>query len=427
MFNSNINIVFNSDKEVFLFKLSNEGEIIYDIYDSSLNLMSSKSLQDKNIIKYTVIIDENNVLHLIALIGTGELNYYKYIDQQWSKGTIAKFDLKSNIYNQIEILMINDKLHIIYNYSHLINSNIWTIQHVIYDKEKKERHNAVRYISKRIPDPFMIDVDNQGTIHLLYRTYLNNNSQIYHVFYSPYTKSWSSLSKQLSSDNINNVFPFLFIDSKDNLHGLWIEELVNNIGIKYLKMSSSGKEKYIWKEVQLPYISSQMSPPIIFEENKELKLLYLTNDSIQSLYSQDQGSSWIKGEEIKTPLKNISMIKVRSNILTSNYKIKHCYCNLSSNIEFYFLDLYQSKKPKEIHNEEPPEYNEELSSEPPVPQSNILKDLDIKLSEILDNNNSLKTNINKILNNQVNIENKLDNIQKSINTQKKSFFERFFN
>lgn len=428
MFETNISIILKSNKEIFLFKLSNDGEIIYDIYDSSLRLLNSKNLSDKNVLRYSIIIDENDILHLVALTGSGELNYYKYMEEEWSKSTIAKFDLKSNIYNQIEILLIKNKLHIIYNYSHLINSNIWTIQHVVYDKESNERHNAIRYISKRIPDPFAIDVDSQGTIHLVYRTYINNSSQIHHVFYSPYTKAWSPLSKQLSSENINNISPFIFIDSQDNLHVLWLEEVKDNLSMKYLRMSSSGKEKYIWKEIPLPHISIPMYPPIIFEENNELKLLYLSNNIIQSLLSSNYGITWFRGEEINTSLEDISIVKVKLNISTQNNKINSSYCSISNRLKFYHLGLYPFEEPADIHSADSIETKqEELLDNDSDLKLDLLNDIYIKLEEILDNQISLDGTLSEILNNQINMGNKLDFVQKSINSNKKSFFERFFN
>lgn len=434
MFEPNINIIFNSHMEVFIFELSDEGEIKYKTYDSSLRLLGSNSLYDKNILKYSVTIDENDILHLVALINTGELNYYRYNKVEWSKGTMAKFDLKSNIYNQIEIIWVKNQLHIIYNYSHLINSNIWTIQHVVYNNESKERHNAIRYVSKRIPDPFTIDVDSQGTIHLLYRTYINNSSQIYHVFYSPYTKAWSSLPKQLSSDNLaNNLFPFLFIDSKDNIHGLWIEEAKDSLELKYLRMSSSGKERYIWKEISLSNTSTSNYPPIIFEDNNKLKLLYLSNDTIQVLYSTDYGNLWSDKKESSRSIEKISVVRAKANILTPICKIRHSYCNISNNINFYFLDIYPSQKLEESPDknlvedilEEPLEYIEPL--DPIETKLEILDELDIKLQNILDNHNTLETIMKKILVNQGIMENKLDNIQKSIDSKRKSFFDRLFN
>lgn len=421
MFQSNTNIVINSNKEVFLFQLANEGEIIYTIFDSSLNPLVSKSLDDKNILKYTTHIDENNIINIAALINTGELNYYKYDDQKWSKTTIAKFDMKSNIYNQIELLMVKSTLHIIYNYSNLINSNIWTIQHVVYGSD--EKHNAIRYISKRIPDPFSVDIDKQGTIHLLYRNNISN-PQIYHSFYSPYTKAWSSISKQISSDNSNNFLPFLFIDSQDNLHGLWLEEIDGKKQIKYLRMSSIGKEKYIWKEISLPYIQLSKYPPIIFEENNKLKLIFMSNDSIGYLYSSDYGNTWVKGKNTKPLNEDLTLVKAKSN----SDKLNYIYCNLSNSPRFYFLDSFLYKEPIKIFENPIVESESKITTlEPTEPKPDLIDELDSKLNDILDNHDSIVYILTQILDNQKNIDNKLDNIQNSINSKKPSFFDRLFN
>lgn len=430
MFNLNTNIVINSNQEVFIFQLSNDGEIIYTIYDSSLTLFDSNLLHEKNIIKYSILIDENDIIHLVALVNTGELNYFKYIEEKWIKATIAKFDTKSNMYNQIEILMIKNKIHIIYNYSNFINSNIWTIQHVIYGDE--ERHNAIRYISKRTPDLFVVDVDNQGTIHLLYRSN-PNNPQIHHIFYSHYTKAWSSLSKQISSDNCNNLLPFLLIDSQNNLHGIWVEVMNDKYKLKYLKMKSSGKEKYIWKDISFPYIQLSDYPPIIIEEDNKLKLIYLSNNTIQFLYSLDHGESWVKGENSENPTKNIMLIRVKSNINRIN-KINYIYSNISDSPILYFLDLLPYKKDFDTTDSILPETiipSETKDNEPNLEATetsiSIYDELYNKIESILDNHNNTQSILNQILDNQENIIDKINNIQKSIDIKKDSFINKLFN
>lgn len=421
MFEPNVNIVINSNQEIFVFELSIDGEIVYNIYNSSLKVLVSNSLSDKRVLKYTTYIDENNIIHLVALIRTGELNYYKYSDQNWSKVGIAKFDMKSNLYNQIEILLIKNRLHIIYNYSNLINSNIWTIQHVVYGSE--EKYNAIRYISKKIPDPFIVDADTQGTIHLLYRNNINN-PQINHSFYSPYTKSWSSLSKQISSENNNILVPFLFIDSQDNLHGLWLEELEGNYQIKYLKMSSSGKEKYIWKDIKLPNITLSKYPPIIFEENNILKLIFLYNNNVNFLYSSNYGNSWIKGSEVETLNENIILAKIKSNL----NKINYIYCNPFDNPKLYFLDLIFFKEPVSIDEKLILEYEDKKTEVESIEtKDTISNELENKLNNILDNYDSIESILNQILDSQRNVEDKLNNIQNSIDSKKPSFFDRLFN
>ncbi|MDR7855987.1 hypothetical protein [Tissierella sp.] len=421
MFEPNINIIFNSKDDVFVFQLETGGIISYTIFDSSLHYMESNSLKDKDILKFSTLIDEYDTIHLVALLNTGDLNYYKFSEKIWSKLTIAKFDTKSNIYNQIEVLKINNKLHIIYNYSNLINSNIWTIQHVVYESE--EKHNAIRYLSKKSTDPFVLSYDSQGTIHILYRNDINN-PQIYHCFYSPYTRTWSSLPKQVSSDNSNTSLPFLFIDSKDNLHGLWIEALDGRYQLKYLRMSSKGKEKYIWKDVLLPYIQFSKFLPIIFEENNVLKLIFISNNSINLLYSNDYGCTWSKGENSQDIDENIILSKVKKN---SN-NISYLYCYPFNELKFYFLDSLLHKESKNSTNELPLETeNKNISLEIIHTEDTISNELDTKLNELLSNYKNFESQLSKLLANQESLKGKLDEIQKSVDSKKRSILSRLFN
>ncbi len=420
MFEPNINILFNSQNKVYVFQLQAGGKISYTIFNSWLESIESNFLDDQDILKYSTLIDADDVIHLVALINTGDLNYYKYSANQWSKSTIAKFDTKSNIYNQIEILKINSKLHIIYNYSNLVNSNIWTIQHVVYDSE--EKHNAIRYISKKTTDPFVLSYDTQGTIHILYRNNINN-PQIYHCFYSPYSKTWSSLPKQISSDSSNTSLPFLFIDSKDNLHGLWIEALDGKYQLKYLRMSSKGKEKYIWKEVILPNIQFSKYPPIIFEEENILKLIFISNSEIDYVYSHDHGCTWSRGGNSQSIDQNIVLARVK----TSSNNINYLYCYPFNDLHFYFLDSFNSRKPTNVNKELSIKIEDKNNSlDITNSEDIILNELKNNLDKLLSNCNSFESQLNKLLINQENLEDQLNKIQKSIESKKTSIFGRLF-
>lgn len=427
MFELNTSIIIDSEIKTFVFKLDKE-EIKYDIFDHSFNLLNSISLPDKGVKLYSVFIDLDNTIHLVALLSTGELNYYKYIDEQWSKGTIANFDLKANIYNQIKIFTVKDKLHLIYNYSNLINSHIWTLQHVVYDKTSGGKHNIIRYISKRAPDPFFVDIDRLGTIHLFYKTDLSSISQVHHTFYSPYTNNWISSPKQISSDGINNLDFYLFIDSSNNLHGLLLEELNNRCKIKYLRMSSKGKEKYIWKEISLPYIFISNYPPIIFQEDNNLKLLYLSDNKIKYITSIDYGITWSIENIVDSLDDSPSIVEVSSNLLSKKHKINHSYFNSSNNPKLNSLNIFSNTTflleeiSSEVINEEvEPEILEEVKIDP-----NILNDLNNKIDQLILNYETYESFISIMVSNQVNLENILNNIQISLDENNQSFLSKLF-
>lgn len=425
MFKQNTNIVIDSEIKTFVFKLEN-GEITYDILDSSLNLLNTGTLYNKGIKLFSTFIDLQDTIHLVALIDSGELNYYKYIDDKWLKSTISNFDLKSNIYNQIEILIVDNELHIVYNYSNLMNSNIWTLQHVIYDGENGSGRNIIRYLSKRNSNHFTLDVDNRGTIHLFYANDLSGISKIYHTFYNTYTKAWVPEPPQMSLDNINNLVPFLFIDLINNLHCLLLEELEDGYKIKYLRMSSTGKEKHKWKEIKLPYISPSAFSPIIFQEDNKLKLVYISKKSMKYIVSIDYGISWSVENTFDNLMDDISVVKVSSNLSSKNHKINHSCFNNSHSPKLNCLEIYSDNisPPKEIKKDD---YIPELVEKQIEIDEDVLFEINNKIDQLLDNYKTVESIISTMTSNQIKTEETLNQIQKSLNENNKSFLSKLFN
>ncbi|NLK44060.1 MAG: hypothetical protein GX300_06680 [Tissierellia bacterium] len=438
MFNPNKNIIIDSNHDLFIFDLSIDGKIAYNHFDSNLNLLDTNNLSEDLTLNYSVTIDGNDIIHLVALINSGELHYYKYTDKQWHKNTIAKFNLKSNIYNQFETLIINDKLHLIYNYSNLINSNIWTIQHIVYDSRREEQYNAIRYISKKTPEQFVVDSDSLGNIHLLYINYINNFPQVYHSFYNPYGKVWNPHPKLLSSDNVNNLFPYLFIDSNNNIHCLWVEDLKYKLNLRVMKMNASGKEKFTWKEINLPHIFLSSGYPFIFELNNKLQLIFISKDKIHSLESEDYGNSWIKTTGDIDFKDSLKIYKSRLSPLNYPDKVNLVFFDEGDKGEIYFINHFFSansfsfiESPEEVEEAQEEltnDYTEyKVSSEPVESVPSYILEFSEKLDNLISNQCSLEESLEKIINNQSKIINKLENLENLLMENTRSFWARIFN
>lgn len=441
MFMPSKNIIINSKEELFIFELSNERNIAYNRFDSNLSILASDILSEEKVLNYATTIDQYDTIHLVALISSGELHYYRYTNEEWQKNTIAKFNLKSNIYNQLEIFIIKDKLHLIYNYSNIINSNIWTIQHIVYDNKREEQYNAIRYLSKKTPDPFIVDVDDLGNIHILYMNYINN-SQVYHSFYSPYTKVWNPHPKLMSSDTINNLFPYLFIDSNNNIHCLWVEDLNDRFNLRMMKMSSSGKEKYTWKKINLPHIFIFNGYPFMFELDNKLHLVFISKNNIQCFQSKDYGDSWIRADDEFELNQSTMLVKSSLSPLHHPDKVKLTYLD-ETNGELYFLNQLFSEKRftySEIIDTNKEDIEEitsyhtdediQLEAEESIPT--YILELNEKLDEIINNQLSIINNLEKIIHIQNASEIKLDaldtlnTIENLLKEGKKSFWDKLF-
>ena len=311
--------LINSHKEVFLFKKTEDEKV----ESSSLDFISQESVY-----LYSTTIDSDDNIYIIILSKSGDLNLYTRLNNMFSKINIAKFDLVTNNYKQLEIKIANEKVNIFYSYYNTGVANILSIQHIVVSKTIEEKHNVVRYASQSITGPFILDIDSNGNVHMIY----NNNSQVFYNSYNPYSKKWNKPISRISKEETINKSPYIFVDSKDNIHCLWIIKVKGKSFIRHNKMSTKGKDSFNWRDIKLPQITSTDIIPIVFQKEDILKLIYLENDKVNFLYSTDSGSTWIKDEAIIDSIVKGPIINSGSN-LEDESKYNHLFAELSNIVD----------------------------------------------------------------------------------------------
>lgn len=326
--NFNDYYLINSSKEVMVFKKTEEEKV---------ECKSINFITDENIDLYSATVNSNDEIYIVVLSKSGELHLYSFNNTNWSKNTIGKFDLVSNSYKQLKVIFVNEKVNIFYSYYNTSFSNIWMIQHIIFNKLIEERHNVVRYAAANIWAPFIIDTDSNGNIHLIY----NNNSQVYYTLYNPFTKKWNSPVKQLSNQDLVNSSPYLFVDTKDNLHCLWLNKVKGLNQVNYMRMPIKGRDSFVWKTMIFPFKVFTEILPIIFQEKDVLKLIYFNEDSVKFLYSSDSGNSWLKGDK-SILLEPEDTIFVLSTNLLDDSKANHLIKDISQILNIEEAEVIES-------------------------------------------------------------------------------------
>ncbi|NLJ98910.1 MAG: hypothetical protein GX320_06565 [Tissierellia bacterium] len=408
-------LVINSKEEYILFQLGSTGEVTYTFFNQSNEPIKTLNLHKEGVIKYSVAIDDVDKIHLIALMRSGELSYSFYEGNNWSNAVIAKFDFPSKIYDNIQVLVEENSFNIIYSYANLINSKLWTIQHVTGSNENWNQYNVSRFVSDRRSNSFIVDKDSFNTIHLLYRSMEGDISQIYHMFFNSLTKKWITTPQKLTSSKTNKLFPYIFVDTRDNLHGLWLENVDNSHILKYSRLSSRDDKKYQWHQIKLPYISGCNNTPIMFEEKGILKIIYSKSNSIGCIYSLDNGNTWVEEDVLNIDSSKVNFIKISNLVFKSgSTKINDTYCSIDEQLNFYFLDNFNSSNIKY------PSTKEKL----------VKPDKDINniegINTIIDHQKQIKDTLNKVLNSQNKTDEKVDQILEILKSRKGSFFDKFF-
>lgn len=332
-------------------------------------------LEKEDIIIYGLTL-EKDIIHLIYLLHDGDLIYSTYSEGHLTRSQIGKFDTLSNYYHQLEVLYINGKLNILYAYSNYINSNIFTLHHIVYKDDIENKFTIIRYISRKNETSFSVDFDSYGNIHLLYNTIANDISYVFYTYYNSHKNSWLKEPVKMSHNEKYNENPFIFVDSKDNIYEIWWEKESNLYILKYHRMSSSGNERFKWSEINSLKIKSSIPEGVFIQKENVISLIY--------------------GNE-------------------NNYYIAN---NIDYGLTFKPVDNYNvlDNKVKEIPEEI------EIENPPVVLKEDVIVDM---LNQIITYEKNQETLLNDIFENLASIKSKIAEIEE--NNNKDSFFKKLFN
>jgi len=361
----------NSKGEYINLYLSDKNKIIYDFYDDKGKFTKSSLLADVEVLDYSVDIDSSDRMHLVCLSKEGSLLYFINHTDNWSKNRLTSLDTKSNIFKYLTLKITTEKVHIFYSSSNLINPSVWTIHHISGDRKGWEKNVIISIAPGRSMMPFYVDYDKIGNIHLIYKNVVNGTQHVFYTFFSSFLQKWSKAPKCLTTSESDNLHPYLFTDSRDNLHVVWCTLINSNLQLVYKQFFSQGGYNTKWKSYNLPIKQSNITLPLIFEENGLLKITYKQNDMLKVLYSQDYGHTWKTDDKSIDLLANdITLINYASNFLMEKRKINNIYGKINNSIILYFTEGYVYKQKETINVTNP---NQNIS-EPEVVELDIEKE-----------------------------------------------------
>ncbi|WP_077367780.1 hypothetical protein [Anaerosalibacter sp. Marseille-P3206] len=381
----NGNIVINSEGYYYNFYKDEQENLNMVKFNNNGLLVDSIVLEYKKVLNFSVNIDKEDTIHLICLLKNGNLVYSTFKNEEWSNNYIGNLDTKSNIYKQLYIYIINNEIYTFYAYCNLVNKNICTLELITGTNVNWTRKRIINIVTNDFDNPFSINHDSLGNIHFAYKSQEKNHSHIYYVFYNIYTQSWSKTPMKISNAPVENANPYLFVDTKDNVHILWYSLENMDFILHYKRLAASGQDKYRWVEVKLPLIKNIDTPTIMFEIDNILKITYFDNNSLGFLSSKDQGLTWVDNNKLKLDTESIFFIKCSSNYSKTHFleKASDCYCQIGDEILCY---LYDSSNKKDITN-----------SKKNVSTSNVDTQSPSNISKVEEELKNLKRNVEELL------------------------------
>ncbi len=260
---------FYFDNQDLYMKIMRDNEIFYKV----------KVLE--NVSNYSVAIDDNDeMIHLVAILESGDLKYCIYKDNEWDWRYLSKYDPKSYQFKNLMMFMVDDNIHILMAISNVTHFGLWILKHHYWDQKNWISKKVCNIITEKYDIPFQADIDNQNNIHVVFRTLCGNTYQIFYSRYSNIYRFWSQPVNISDTEN-NHSHPFIFCDNQNKVHITWCRSYKNDLAIYYLSNDKIDSLKNNWKKpVKLTVEGINGIQPLIYQVDQYLQIIWKQNNHI---------------------------------------------------------------------------------------------------------------------------------------------------
>jgi len=319
-------LITDSRENIYNFTWSEE-KISFTYHDKTLGDPDTTVIVEESMLEYDVTIDSKDIVYLICQKKDGSLLLLTYASNTWQPSVLAE-NLHYEILN-LNISMVDDKIHIIYCSQSKENPNIYIIYHHHLQDNQWSTTEVKRVNRGDILNPISLlnYNDNLGLVHY---DQVNKSDEIFIKLYDSRTDKWGE-DIQLTSNGEYKLYIDSLMTEDSTIHLCYSQLSEGNLIIKYEKhILSQGGSKNI--EEHIISNPANCSHPTLIFENSRLWIAWVEYDNLMSRFSEDLGSSWSTPylwKETKT--KDF----VRYKFFTNNDYLKKIY-----NFSYSFGNLY---------------------------------------------------------------------------------------
>ncbi|NLJ66938.1 MAG: hypothetical protein GX340_06455 [Clostridiales bacterium] len=182
-------------------------ENMWDIFSDSQNNICYRSLKENmgwgnpHLIttnakeEFGVCIDQDGKLHIICLSLEGRITYMHFDGDTWSEQVLGEYNIKEYDIRYPAILVLENKIHILFVFGNPWDTDIWTLYHYCWDGENWIHQRISDFTGDPEPTPYSYKVYDRD-IHLSYRENSEGIYRVLHMKYHTDLQKWLRLSDE---------------------------------------------------------------------------------------------------------------------------------------------------------------------------------------------------------------------------------------
>lgn len=283
------------DKRCNLWKfyIKDNGDLIYNNCYGD-NQWTKDTKIDKNVVDFSIKIDDKNNIYIVYFNKNRELKYYTWNGTIWSGKVLYSFDDMQYMLGELELTIIERKLHIFFIFKSIERRDSGILMHYMLDGYENASHTIANI--KLIPSVnkhYSIEVVADSVIYLFYIGDEYGEAALRNSFYQD--EAWNKPKKLYGLNGDKIEYCTLEMDNEFHLLNISRENLIYSLEHAHIDFDGKLNSHKIYES------NLEVSRCMLFINENILWALWMEKDTI--CYASFE-SEWGEPKRIQSSLNN---------------------------------------------------------------------------------------------------------------------------
>lgn len=197
-------------------------------------------VDSQSIRRFSVTIDRNDNIHLLAYTTSKQLLYYMWKGDQWYQRLLLPISSRFENISFLELISTRYHIHLFYYIENSLKRAQESLIHSYLKDGKWTSDVLLNFLTDQVVTPQLIRSDDKGNIFCVYTRRIQNQTRCYCIYYDINDNAWTKPSilfqKPGSCYEFNGQ-----TDSTGNLHLVWVEEVGSDYRLNYKSINPNDK------------------------------------------------------------------------------------------------------------------------------------------------------------------------------------------
>jgi len=186
---------------------------------------------------FSVTIDRNDKIYLLAYTLTKQLIYYEWDGSQWYQRLLYRITSRFENISRLLVLSTLSHIHLFYYIESSLKRAQESFVHAILEEGRWKSDVIMNFLTDQTVMPEMICSDYKGNLHCVYTKALRNRTQCYFIKYDNEHKIWTKPTLLFQRSGKCSGFNG-FADPSNVLHMVWTEEIKEKYYLNYRRIDT---------------------------------------------------------------------------------------------------------------------------------------------------------------------------------------------